>query len=331
VVAAWFAATNLRNSKTGRAFFAVRGSEIAAVSLGIDVNRYKLLAFAISGALAGIAGNLMLIDLGSATPFSFQFTVSFFYLAIAVVGGIASLGGGLASAILFATLDELFFRVKALGDLREIVPVALLLIVLLTYPGGLGALGTSISTRVGRWYRTLRRRLKTPTPDVLCGTVPAGGLKLIVGTICEKAGFAVFGVLNTPEPLLAKNCASTVVVVTVWIGVTHEIVLVFDVSGVPRYVAVPCAVSSPRFAPRYVKVADPLASVGASALVAFTPATARCTARPAIGTPFVSFAVTVSCCDVPVTFGPAFAGASTRVAPAPDEVTLVVNLADTGP
>ena len=174
-------------------------------------------------------------------------------------------------------------------------------------------------------------RLKTPTPDVLCGTVPAGGLKLIVGTICEKAGVAVFGVLNTPEPLLAKNCASTVVVVTVWIGVTHEIVLVFDVSGVPRYVAVPCAVSSPRFAPRYVKVADPLASVGASALVAFTPATARCTARPAIGTPFVSFAVTVSCCDVPVTFGPAFAGASTRVAPAPDEVTLVVNLADTGP
>ena len=149
--------------------------------------------------------------------------------------------------------------------------------------------------------------------------------------VLEKAGFAVFGVLNTPEPLLAKNCASTVVVVTVWIGVTHEIVLVFDVSGVPRYVAVPCAVSSPRFAPRYVKVADPLASVGASALVAFTPATARCTARPAIGTPFVSFAVTVSCCDVPVTFGPAFAGASTRVAPAPDEVTLVVNVADTGP
>ncbi|HEV7949412.1 MAG TPA: ABC transporter permease, partial [Glaciihabitans sp.] len=55
-----FGLLNLRDSKTGRAFFAVRGSEAAAASLGIDVIRYKLLAFASAGFVAGIAGNLVL-------------------------------------------------------------------------------------------------------------------------------------------------------------------------------------------------------------------------------------------------------------------------------
>ena len=121
------------------------------------------------------------------------------------------------------------------------------------------------------------------------------------------------------------------VVVTGWMGVTQEIVLVFDESGAPRYVAVACPVSSPRFRPRYVNVADPLASVGASALVGFAPVTARCTVSPSIATPSLSFAVTVRVCEVPVTFGPAVAGASTRVDPAPDDVTCVVNVAETGP
>ncbi|TMK16935.1 MAG: branched-chain amino acid ABC transporter permease [Actinobacteria bacterium] len=66
LAAALLSARHIRRSKTGRAFLAVRGSEMAAVSLGIDVTRYKLLAFAISGALAGLAGNLTMIDLGTA-------------------------------------------------------------------------------------------------------------------------------------------------------------------------------------------------------------------------------------------------------------------------
>src|SRR5207302_5298270 len=101
VAAAWYLAANLRDSKTGRAFFAIRGSEMAAVSLSIDVTRYKLLAFALSGGLAGIAGNLIMTDVRVATPTVFQFTVSLFYLSIAVVGGIISLGGALAASLVF--------------------------------------------------------------------------------------------------------------------------------------------------------------------------------------------------------------------------------------
>jgi ABC-type branched-subunit amino acid transport system ATPase component/ABC-type branched-subunit amino acid transport system permease subunit len=157
VVAAWFLAVNLRDSKTGRAFFAIRGSEMAAVSLGIDVTRYKLLAFALSGALAGIAGNLIMTDTRVATPVVFQFTVSLFYLSIAVVGGITSLGGALAASMLFAGLTEAFYRFSFLTGWLDIVTVGLLLTVLLGYPGGLGALGSALVARV----RSLTARLRT--------------------------------------------------------------------------------------------------------------------------------------------------------------------------
>jgi len=157
VVAALLAAQHLRRSKTGRAFFAVRGSEVAAVSLGIDVTRYKLLAFAISGGLAGIAGNLTMIDLRVVTPASFQFTVSLFYLSLAVVGGIGSLGGAVAAGVLFAGLNELFFRVAALNGYLDVVGVGLLLVVLLAYPGGLGGLGPALWQRAKRRWSVLAR------------------------------------------------------------------------------------------------------------------------------------------------------------------------------
>ncbi|MCU1461722.1 MAG: livG [Acidimicrobiales bacterium] len=162
VATAWYAAVNLRDSKTGRAFFAIRGSEVAAVSLAVDVTRYKLLAFAVSGALAGIAGNLIMTNVRVATPVVFQFTVSLFYLSIAVVGGINSLGGGVAAGILFAALTEVFYRVKTLTGWRDIVAVALLLGVLLGYPGGLGALGTATERRFRGVTKWLSRLIERP-------------------------------------------------------------------------------------------------------------------------------------------------------------------------
>jgi ABC-type branched-subunit amino acid transport system ATPase component/ABC-type branched-subunit amino acid transport system permease subunit len=150
VAAAWYATVNLRDSKTGRAFFAIRGSETAAVSLSIDVTRYKLAAFALSGGLAGIAGNMIMTDVRAATPVVFQFTVSLFYLSIAVVGGITSLGGAVAAAVLFSGLSEAFYRLSFLTGWLDVVTVGLLLAVLLGYPGGLGALGGASAARVRR-------------------------------------------------------------------------------------------------------------------------------------------------------------------------------------
>lgn len=139
------AVANLRDSKTGRAFFAVRGSEMAAASLGINVMRYKFLAFAASGAIAGVAGNLIMTDARVVTADQFTFTISLFYLAVAVVGGLASLGGAVASGLLFAGLTEVFFRVPALGAYLELVSSLLLAITLLAYSGGLASLPGKIS------------------------------------------------------------------------------------------------------------------------------------------------------------------------------------------
>ncbi|HVF74317.1 MAG TPA: branched-chain amino acid ABC transporter ATP-binding protein/permease [Acidimicrobiales bacterium] len=149
VAASIYLVANLRDSKTGRAFFAVRGSEVAAASLGISVVRTKLVAFGVSGALAGIAGNLLLVRDQSITADSFKVEVSLFFLAIAVVGGLSSLGGAVAGAILFATLNELFFRFEAFAGWLEVVPPVLLTAVLLLYRGGLAAIPAGIQARFG--------------------------------------------------------------------------------------------------------------------------------------------------------------------------------------
>ncbi|MHB8717264.1 MAG: branched-chain amino acid ABC transporter ATP-binding protein/permease [Candidatus Dormibacteria bacterium] len=136
-----FAVANVRDSRTGRAFAAVRGSEVAAASLGIPVTRFKLLAFATAGGLAGLGGALILVAQRTVEPSEFNFIGSLYYLSIAVVGGLRSLGGAIASSLLFAVLvGEIFFRIPAAADYLDLISVVLLISVLLFFRGGLGQL-----------------------------------------------------------------------------------------------------------------------------------------------------------------------------------------------
>jgi ABC-type branched-subunit amino acid transport system ATPase component/ABC-type branched-subunit amino acid transport system permease subunit len=161
-----YCAANLRDSKTGRAFFAVRGSEIAAASLGMDVTRYKLLAFGLSGAIAGMAGHLQIVGNGSAVPGDFNFLRSLFFLTVAVVGGLNSLPGVVVAGALFAGLDEVFFRVPALNGFIDLVSGVLLLGVLLIYPGGLAAIGAGAWARARAVAHGVQRVLARESPDV---------------------------------------------------------------------------------------------------------------------------------------------------------------------
>lgn len=149
VAAAIFMMANLRDSKTGRAFFAVRGSEVAAASMGINVVRTKLIAFAVSGSLAGMSGNLLLVKDQVVTQDAFRVEVSLFFLAVAVVGGLSSLPGAVAGGVLFAALNELFFRLDVLSGWLEVVPPLLLTSALLLYRGGLAAIPNAVSRRFG--------------------------------------------------------------------------------------------------------------------------------------------------------------------------------------
>ncbi|HEV3232237.1 MAG TPA: branched-chain amino acid ABC transporter ATP-binding protein/permease [Candidatus Dormibacteraeota bacterium] len=157
---ALYSVANLRDSRVGRAMAAVRGSEVAAASLGVNVMRFKLLAFACAGGLAGLAGTLFLISQRNVAPQQFNFLASLFFLSIAVVGGLRSLGGAIASAAIFAVLvDEVFYRAPKLADYLDLVSAGLLIAVLLFFRGGLGALPErlaegwrlAVAPRLERW------------------------------------------------------------------------------------------------------------------------------------------------------------------------------------
>ena len=90
--------------------------------------------------MAGIAGNLVLTHQVTVVPEQFSLRASLLFLAIAVVGGLRSLGGAIAASVLFAALSEVFFRVPSLGEYLQLVSALLLAFVLLVYPGGMAAL-----------------------------------------------------------------------------------------------------------------------------------------------------------------------------------------------
>ncbi len=101
------AALNLLRSPTGRAFAAVRDSEIAAQSMGINVGAVKLTAFAVSAGMAGLAGALYAHLLFVITPESFTIILSIQLLMMIIVGGIAALHGAVFGAVFLVMIREL--------------------------------------------------------------------------------------------------------------------------------------------------------------------------------------------------------------------------------
>jgi len=115
VVAVVFA-ENLLRSRVGRALVAVRDQDIAASVVGVDVGRYKLLAFGLSSFYAGIAGAL-LGHLGRSVNFEqFQLGLSVQYLAMIVIGGLGSIPGSILGATFVTLLPILLRNLVAIVD-----------------------------------------------------------------------------------------------------------------------------------------------------------------------------------------------------------------------
>src|SRR5213082_2732190 len=100
---------NLVRSRVGRAFIAIRDHDIAAEIIGINIFRYKLLAFAISSFYAGVTGVLYTYYLGIANYEQFQIGVSIDYLAMIIIGGLGSVLGSIFGAF-FVTLLPIVIR-----------------------------------------------------------------------------------------------------------------------------------------------------------------------------------------------------------------------------
>jgi branched-chain amino acid transport system permease protein len=153
------ATINLVRSRIGRAFVAIRDHDIAAELIGIDIFRYKLIAFAISSFYAGVTGVLYTYYLGVANYEQFQINVSIDYLAMIIIGGLGSVLGSIFGAV-FVTLLPIATRwlLEGFGslflsqaDLANIIPNlrlvifgALIILFLALEPEGLNRLWRNI-------------------------------------------------------------------------------------------------------------------------------------------------------------------------------------------
>ena len=106
VVPATFFAKNLFRTRVGRAFIAIRDRDVAAGVMGVSLYRYKLLAFVISSAYAGVAGGLMAHHSRIVFPDAFSLLVAIDYLAMIIIGGLGSILGCIFGAIFMTLLPE---------------------------------------------------------------------------------------------------------------------------------------------------------------------------------------------------------------------------------
>jgi len=125
-----FVSFNLVNSRTGRAIMAIRDNRIAAESVGINITKYKLMAFSISAALAGVAGVLYAHNLSTLTalPKNFGYNMSIMILVFVVLGGIGNIRGSIIAAVVLTMLPEVL---RGLADYRMLIYAIVLIIMML--------------------------------------------------------------------------------------------------------------------------------------------------------------------------------------------------------
>ncbi|MES2974156.1 MAG: branched-chain amino acid ABC transporter permease [Pseudomonadota bacterium] len=111
-VVSTLAILNLMRSPTGRAFVAIRDSEISAQSMGIHLARYKTLSFAISAALAGIGGALYAHKLSFISPEQFNIIQSIDLLLMVVIGGLGFIHGAFLGAIFLISMPQIISLTK---------------------------------------------------------------------------------------------------------------------------------------------------------------------------------------------------------------------------
>lgn len=116
------AATNLVRTRIGRAFIAIRDRDIAAEVMGVNLTKYKVMAFAIGSFYAGVAGGLYAYLMHYIHPEHFTFLLSVQYLAIIIVGGLGSILGSVFGAVFITIIPEF---IKGLADLLTLAIPAL--------------------------------------------------------------------------------------------------------------------------------------------------------------------------------------------------------------
>ena len=131
LIASYLVISNLVNSRSGRAIQAIRDNRIAAESVGIDITKFKIIAFSISAAMAGVAGVLYSHNISSlvAAPKNFGYNMSIMILVFVVLGGMGNIRGSIIAAVILTLLPE---YLRFMQDYRMLI-YAIVLIVLMIF------------------------------------------------------------------------------------------------------------------------------------------------------------------------------------------------------
>ena len=127
-------ARNLVNGYIGRAFIALRESEIAAQTIGIDLARYKTIAFAISAFYTGVAGGLFAYLITYLSPDAFTIELSVDFIAMIVIGGMGSILGSIIGAVILTGMQQVL---AGLLDLQIFIFGLSLIVFMIFMPRGI--------------------------------------------------------------------------------------------------------------------------------------------------------------------------------------------------
>ena len=153
LVGIWLLDANVTRTRLGRAFRAIRENEAVAQSFGIDVARYKLFAFILSGAIAGIAGDLYGQTIGFVNSETFPFQMSLLLVIAVVVGGLGSRVGAVIAGFAFILFPFVVagIHVDRLTGTEGMIGAGLLMFTVARHPGGFAqTLGEARERRAAR-------------------------------------------------------------------------------------------------------------------------------------------------------------------------------------
>ena len=139
-------ARNLLSGRLGRAFLAIRDNERAAAAMGVNLARYKTIAFAISALYTGLAGALSAFIVGFLDPQEFSFFLSIQFITIIILGGLASLLGSILGAGFLIILPEML---AGLDVWQALVYGAIMVLTIIFMPFGLSG---TIRRYGYRWF-----------------------------------------------------------------------------------------------------------------------------------------------------------------------------------
>ncbi|MBE6111618.1 MAG: branched-chain amino acid ABC transporter permease [Peptococcaceae bacterium] len=139
---------NLVNSKSGRAIMALRDNKIAAQSIGINVTSYKLMAFVVSAAMAGMAGVLFATNFSTVVASKFDINTSILVLVFVVLGGLGSMRGSIIAATVLTVLPEVL---REFSEYRMLVYAIVLIVMMLATNNP--TLKNAISNFTGKFSR----------------------------------------------------------------------------------------------------------------------------------------------------------------------------------